>query len=102
MHLRRVRFRDVEARKTLVFLTNQMALPAPTICGLYPSRWQVELFCKWIKQNPRIKLEIPLYTLLQVISVTIFEKIPLQSTLSLENDTSTDDASHNQSNLFKF
>jgi hypothetical protein len=47
VHLRRVRFRDAETKKTLVFLTNQTALPALTICGLYKSRWQVELFFKW-------------------------------------------------------
>jgi hypothetical protein len=44
IHLRRERFRDTETKKTLVFLTNQMALPALTICGLYKGRWQVELF----------------------------------------------------------
>jgi hypothetical protein len=55
VHLRRVRFRDAETKKTLVFLTNQTALPALTICGLYKSRWQVELFFKWIKQHLRIK-----------------------------------------------
>jgi len=55
VHLRRVRFRDAEKQKTLVFLTNQTALPALTICGLYKSRWQVELFFKWIKQHLRIK-----------------------------------------------
>ena len=54
-HLRRVRFRDPETGKTLVFLTNQTVLPALTICGLYKSRWQVELFFKWIKQHLRIK-----------------------------------------------
>jgi hypothetical protein len=43
-HLRRIRFRDAETGKTLNFLTNQMALPALTICDLYKSRWQVELF----------------------------------------------------------
>ena len=43
-HLRRIRFRDPETGKTLVFLTNQMTLPALTICALYKSRWQVELF----------------------------------------------------------
>src|SRR3954453_21999360 len=55
VHLRRVRFRDPETEKTLVFLTNQMTLPALTICDLYKSRWQVELFFKWIKQHLRIK-----------------------------------------------
>ena len=53
--LRRIRFKDPETRKTLVFLTNQMTLPALTICALYKSRWQVELFFKWIKQHLRIK-----------------------------------------------
>ena len=54
-HLRRIRFRDAESGKTLVFLTNQFGLPAATICALYKSRWQVELFFKWIKQHLRIK-----------------------------------------------
>lgn len=42
--LRRIRFKDAESGRTLVFLTNQMTLPAETICALYKSRWQVELF----------------------------------------------------------
>jgi IS4 transposase len=54
-HLRRVRFKDPQTAKTLVFLTNQRTLPAATICALYKSRWQVELFFKWIKQPLRIK-----------------------------------------------
>jgi len=54
-HLRRIRFKDPETGKTLVFLTNQATLPALTICALYKSRWQVELFFKWIKQHLRIK-----------------------------------------------
>jgi hypothetical protein len=54
-HLRRIRFRDAETVKTLIFLTNQTALPASTICDLYKNRWQVELFFKWIKQHLRIK-----------------------------------------------
>jgi hypothetical protein len=54
-HLRRIRYRDPETDKNLVFLTNQFALPALTICALYRCRWQVELFFKWIKQHLRIK-----------------------------------------------
>jgi Transposase DDE domain len=54
-HLRRIRFRDAETGKTLVFLTNLVGLPATTIGALYKSRWQVELFFKWIKQHLRIK-----------------------------------------------
>ena len=109
-HLRRIRFKDPETGKTLVFLTNNFALPAATICALYKARWQVELFFKWIKQHLRIKkfygtsenavksqiwiavsvyvlvaivkkrlnLDASLYTLLQILSVTLFEKMPLQ------------------------
>jgi Domain of unknown function (DUF4372)/Transposase DDE domain len=105
-HLRRIRFRDTETGKTLVFLTNRFGLPGMTICALYKSRWQVELFFKWIKQHLRIKrffgtsenavktqiwiavsvyvlvaivkkrlvLDASLYTLLQILSVTLFEK----------------------------
>src|SRR5258708_34524198 len=54
-HLRRIRLRDAESGKTLVFLTNQFGLPAATVCALYKSRWQVELFFKWIQQHLRIK-----------------------------------------------
>ena len=54
-HLRRIRFKDPETGKTLIFLTNNTALPALTIAALYKSRWQVELFFKWIKQHLRIK-----------------------------------------------
>jgi hypothetical protein len=106
--LRRIRYRDPEGRP-LVFLTNHLSLPALTICALYKSRWQVELFFKWIKQHLRIKrflgnsenavktqvwiavavyvlvaivrkrldLKLSLHSMLQILSVTPFEKIPL-------------------------
>jgi transposase len=54
-HLRRIKFNDPGSGKTLVFLTNNMTLPALTIAALYKNRWQVELFFKWIKQHLRIK-----------------------------------------------
>ena len=54
-HLRRIRFKDPESGKTLVFLTNNTTLPALTIAALYKNRSQVELFFKWIKQHLRIK-----------------------------------------------
>jgi hypothetical protein len=133
-HLRRIRFRDAETGKTLVFLTNQVTLPALTICALYKSRWQVELFFKWIKQHLRIKqfygtsenavktqiwiavsvyvlvaivrkrlrLEASLYTLLQVLSVTVFEKMPIQSVLSATPNGSAAATDDNQLNLFTF
>jgi IS4 transposase len=52
-HLRRVRYRDPETGKNLVFLTNNMTLPPLTIAALYKNRWDVELFFKWIKQHLR-------------------------------------------------
>ena len=53
--LRRVRYNDPETGNRLVFLTNMFQPPAMTIAMLYRSRWQVELFFKWIKQHLRIK-----------------------------------------------
>jgi hypothetical protein len=53
--LRRVRFVDPEKGHRLIFLTNNFDMPALTIARLYKSRWQVELFFKWIKQHLRIK-----------------------------------------------
>ena len=52
---RRVSYIDPDSGKALVFLTNNFDLPALTIAQLYKSRWRVELFFKWIKQNLRIK-----------------------------------------------
>ena len=133
-HLRRVRFKDPQSAKTLVFLTNQLALPAATICALYKSRWQVELFFKWIKQHLRIKkfygtsdnavktqiwiaisvyvlvaivkkrlaLEASLYTLLQVLSVTLFEKMQLLQALSETPTTFEEHPVDKQLNLFDF
>jgi Transposase DDE domain len=46
-HLRRIRFKDPESGKRLVFLTNQTSLPALTICALYKSRWQVDIDQAW-------------------------------------------------------
>jgi hypothetical protein len=53
--MRRIRFYDVEQKRALVFLTNNFALPAVTIAALYKSRWQIELFFKWIKGHLRIQ-----------------------------------------------
>lgn len=53
--LRRIRFRDPETKKRLVFITNDFVLPAHVIAALYKARWQVELFFKWVKQHLRIK-----------------------------------------------
>ena len=53
--LRRISYLDVTTRKRFKFLTNNFTLPALTIAQIYKSRWQVELFFKWIKQHLRIK-----------------------------------------------
>jgi len=53
--LRRIHYFDAETNIRLKFLTNNFALPALTIAQIYKSRWQVELFFKWIKQHLRIK-----------------------------------------------
>ena len=55
IELRRIGYRDPETGKHYVFLTNHMKLSAKTIADIYKSRWQIELFFKWIKQNLKIK-----------------------------------------------
>lgn len=54
--LRLIRFYDETQNRYFRFMTNNFTLPALTICLLYKSRWQVELFFKWIKQHLRIKV----------------------------------------------
>jgi len=132
--LRRIRFKDPESAKTLVFLTNHFQLPALTICALYKCRWQVELFFKWIKQHLRIKrffgtsenavktqiwiavsvyvliaiikkqlnLDAPLHTLLQILSLTLFEKLDLAEALTLPPIGSNLVDTANQLYLFDF
>lgn len=53
--LRRVGYHDAETDKRLVFMTNNFRLDALLITQLYHSRWQIELFFKWLKQHLRIK-----------------------------------------------
>jgi hypothetical protein len=133
-HLRRIRFRDAESGKRLVFLTNHFALPALTIAALYKNRWRVELFFKWIKQHLRIKqfygtsenavktqiwiavsvyvlvaivkkrldLDASLYTLLQIFSITLFEKIDLKQALTIEEYKTDTSQITKQLNLFAF
>jgi uncharacterized protein DUF4372/DDE family transposase len=130
--LRRIRFKDPETAKTLIFLTNNFVLPALTITELYRCRWQVELFFKWIKQHLRIKaffgtsenavksqiwiavsayvlvaivkkrLHLPasLYEILQILSLTMFEKIPLDQLLAQTMSDEIQQVSDNQLILF--
>ncbi len=133
-HLRRIRFKDADSGKTLVFLTNNTALPALTIATLYRNRWQVEMFFKWIKQHLRIKrfignsenavktqiwcavstyvliaivkkelqLDNSLYSLLQIFSVSVFEKNPLSQAVATGADFLEQTDCANQLNLFDF
>ncbi len=130
--LRRIAYRDPKTGKLLVFLTNNVTLPALTIAALYKCRWQVELFFKWIKQHLRIKrffgtsenavktqlwiavsvyvliaiikkrldLDASLYTILQVLSVTVFEKTSLLQMLSEAERADESRPLYNQLNLF--
>ena len=110
------------------------ALPALTIAALYKSRWQVELFFKWIKQHLRIKrflgtsenavktqiwcavstcvliaivkkelqLNASLYTCLQILSVSVFEKTEISCALQPDRSQTEPPASPNQLILFDF
>jgi len=53
--LRRIRYRDKEAGKEYVYITNATHISARTVADIYKERWQIELFFKWIKQNLKIK-----------------------------------------------
>jgi len=133
-HLRRIRFKDSESGKTLVFLTNNTSLPPLMIAALYKNRWQVELFFKWIKQHLRIKrflgtsenavktqiwcavstyvliaiikkelhLEASLYTLLQILSVSIFEKTQISCAFQVDTTKIISPTDSNQLPLFEF
>ena len=130
--LRRVKYYDNENDRNLTFLTNNFILPALTIAQLYKSRWQIELFFKWIKQHLRIKsfygtsenavktqiwiaisiyvlvaivkkqlnIAIPLYTFLQILSVSVFEQVHILQLV--RNPVYKNNEGHisNQLNLF--
>ncbi len=132
--LRRIHYKDPESDKRLIFITNNMTLPALTIAHLYKCRWQVELFFKWIKQHLRIKrfmgtsenavksqiwcaiatyvliaiikkqlnLEASLYTFLQILSVSIFEKTLITQALQRDDVFLAQQEGVNQLSLFDF
>jgi hypothetical protein len=132
--LRRVSYLDVKTKKRFKFLTNNFMLPALTIAQIYKSRWQVELFFKWVKQHLRIKafygtsenavktqiwvavsiyvlvaivrkrldLEASLYQILQILSVTLFEKTPILQALQASDSQEELSDPGNQLILFDF
>src|SRR5271163_47595 len=107
--MRRIKFKDEQTGKVLIFLTNNFHLTATQIAQLYKHRWKIELFFKWIKQHLKIKsfwgqsenavktqvwiavsayvlvaiakkkfmLKQSLYEILQVLSISIFERVPI-------------------------
>jgi len=107
--MRRIKFKDEQTEKVLIFLTDNFHLKATEIAQLYKHRWKIELFFKWIKQHLKIKsfwgqsenavktqvwiavsvyvlvaiakkhfmLKQSLYEILQVLSISIFEKMPI-------------------------
>ena len=53
--LRRVVCKDPLTKRRYVFVTNNTTWVATTIADIYKSRWQIELFFKWIKQHLKVK-----------------------------------------------
>jgi len=130
--LRRIKYHDSQINKTFNFLTNNFVISAQTVADLYRSRWQVELFFKWIKQHLRItsffgtsenavksqiwiaisvyvlvaiikkrlNLTTDLYTILQILSLTLFEKTPLDQLLMSTHYKNENSMMSNQLNLF--
>jgi hypothetical protein len=130
--LRRIRFYDAINQNYLIFLTNNFSFPAITITELFRSRWQIELFFKWMKQHLRIKSfygtsvnavktqiwiaisvyvlvaivkkqlksSLSLYTILQILSVSLFEKIPIFQALTPDIHEIQDKPNCIQLNLF--
>jgi hypothetical protein len=119
--LRRIRYYDVESKLSLVFLTNNFALPALVVAAIYKRRWEIELFFRWIKQHLRLRgffsnspngvavqvwsaicayllvaiarnrleLTASLHQVLQIISISALEKLPLHQ-LFEKNDTTSE------------
>lgn len=133
--LRLVRFFDQKTRKRFIFLTNNFQLSALTIAKLYQSRWDIELFFRWVKQHLRIKsflgitdnavriqlwtaistyvlvaiarkqlglFHLSLYTVLQILSISIVDKKPISQAFSDLEHTSIEQLSEKQLNLWAF
>lgn len=126
--MRRIKFYDVETRKDLTFLTNNVHLTASEIAQLYKHRWIIELFFKWIKQHLKIKsfwgqsenavkiqvwiavsvyvlvaiakkkflLKQSLYEILQILSISIFETMPINQLFQQNQLQYFKEQNHNQ------
>jgi hypothetical protein len=130
--MRRIKFKDAETGKILIFLTNNFNLTANEIAQLYKHRWKIELFFKWIKQHLKIKsfwghsenavktqvwiavsvyvlvaiakkrfmLKQSLYEILQIISISIFEKMPINQLFQETQLQYFKEQNHNQLKMF--
>ena len=133
-HLRRVRYFDVGTQRLFTFVTNNFAHEPLVIAQLYKSRWQIELFFKWIKQHLRIKacygtsenavktqiwiavciymlavilkermkLDISLYTFLDILSVSTFDEVDILQIVTKQPVCNIQIESAKQLNLFDF
>ena len=92
----------------MLFISNNTALPAVSICALYKARWQIELFFRWIKMHLRVKaffgnsenavksqiwIAVSVYVLVAIIRkrLNLFEKTPLDIALSRNSTTPESD-----------
>ncbi len=130
--MRRIKFKDAETGKVLIFLTNNFNLTANEIAQLYKHRWKIELFFKWIKQHLKVKsfwghsenavktqvwiavsvyvlvaiakkkfmLKQSLYEILQIISISIFEKMPINQLFQETQLQYFKEQNHNQLKMF--
>jgi len=130
--LRRIKYFDVESKKTFIFLTNNFYLKATDVAKLYKERWKIELFFKWIKQHLKIKtfwgqsenavktqvwiavavyvliaiakkkfaLKQSLYEIIQILSIAIFEKIPINELFQQTQKQYFKELNHNQLKMF--
>ncbi len=131
--IRRIKFRDAETGKVLIFLTNNFHLPAKERAQLYKHRWKIELFFKWIKQHLKIKsfwgqsenavktqvwiavsiyvlvaiakkkfmLQQSLYEILQILSISIFEKMPINQLFQQPQLHNLTEQNHNQLKMWE-
>jgi transposase len=130
--IRRIKYKDADSGKTLIFLTNNFQLKATDNAQLYKNRWKIELFFKWIKQHLKIKsfwglsenavksqiwiaisvyvlvaiakkrfmLKQSLYEILQVLSISIFDKVPVNQLFTEHQQQYFKDQNDNQLKIF--
>jgi len=130
--MRRIKFKDEQTGKLLIFLTDNFHLKATDIAQLYKHRWKIELFFKWIKQHLKIKsfwgqsenavktqvwiavsvyvlvaiakkhfmLKQSLYEILQVLSISIFERMPINQLFQQTQIQYFKEQNDNQLNMF--